>query len=257
MITNHYFNVDKPNPWYDFGEGDKYVQFSSIFYYPTYNQISAVNIFSFNLRNPYLNQRRLITICAERTNIMYMSKKNIYLTTQSYENGEFYTYIRKIFVYGTYIKPFADGKVRGRVNNQFSLDEYGSILRVATTVYNGTESNSVYCLDYFLNLYGSLTNIAPDEKIYSARYVGLRLYLVTFRQVDPFFVISFSNHRRPKILGQLKIPGFSRYLHPYDETTIIGFGRDVDENNRQMGLKIGLFDVSDTSNPKSAYSWSI
>lgn len=73
--------------------------------------------------------------------------------------------------------------------------------------------------------------------------------MVTFRQIDPFFVISFSNHRRPRILGELKVPGFSNYLHPYDETTIIGLGRQADSNGRQLGLKISLFDVSDVTQP--------
>jgi uncharacterized secreted protein with C-terminal beta-propeller domain len=74
--------------------------------------------------------------------------------------------------------------------------------------------------------------------------------MVTFRQVDPFFVISLSNHKKPVVLGELKVPGFSRYLHPYDEETIIGLGRDADATGRQTGLKIGLFDVSDPLNPK-------
>lgn len=73
--------------------------------------------------------------------------------------------------------------------------------------------------------------------------------MVTFRQIDPFFVISLKNHKRPKILGQLKIPGFSRYLHPYDDDYIIGFGRQADENGRQLGLKVSMFNVSDVNNP--------
>jgi len=90
-------------------------------------------------------------------------------------------------------------------------------LRVATTINSASPTtNNVFCLDYFLGKYGELTGIAPTERIFSARYVGKRLYLVTFRQVDPFFVISLANHRKPKILGELKVPGFSRYLHPYD-----------------------------------------
>lgn len=92
---------------------------------------------------------------------MYMSDRHIYLTNSVWENGKDYTSIRKIFVYGTYIRPCADGKVRGSVNNQFSLDEYGNILRIATT--NNADSpttNNVFCLDYWLNIYGSLTGIA-------------------------------------------------------------------------------------------------
>lgn len=76
-----------------------------------------------------------------------------------------------------------------------------------------------------------------------------RLYLVTFRQVDPFFAISLQNHKKPKILGELKVPGFSRYLHPFDDDTIIGFGRQADNNGRQQGLKVSMFDVSDVKKP--------
>lgn len=97
---------------------------------------------------------------------------------------------------------------------------------------------------------GSLTGIAPGERIFSARYVDRRLYLVTFRQIDPFFVISLKSHRHPKILGELKITGFSRYLHPYSEDIIIGLGRQADANGRQQGLKISLFDVSNVRYPK-------
>ena len=73
---------------------------------------------------------------------------------------------------------------------------------------------------------------------------------MTFRQVDPFYVISLKNHKKPEILGELKVPGFSRYLHPYDENTIIGLGREADSSGRQQGLKIGLFDVTDPRNPR-------
>lgn len=103
-----------------------------------------------------------------------------------------------------------------------------------------------------MNVFGKISNIAPGERIFSARYVARKLYLVTFRQVDPFFVIAFRSHRRPKILGELKITGFSRYLHPYDEDTVIGLGRQADTNGRQQGLKISLFDVSDVKNPKES-----
>jgi uncharacterized secreted protein with C-terminal beta-propeller domain len=78
----------------------------------------------------------------------------------------------------------------------------------------------------------------------------MRLYLVTFRQVDPFFTISLANPRMPIILGQLKVPGFSKYLHPYDNTTIIGIGRDATSSGVQLGLKIGLYDVSNPLYPK-------
>ena len=111
--------------------------------------------------------------------------------------------------------------------------------------------NAVYILDENLKTVGSLDKIAPDESIFSARFMGDRLYLVTFERIDPFFVIDLSENT-PKILGKLKIPGFSNYLHPYDEDHVIGIGRDtVEKDNRvrQLGIKLALFDVSDVSNP--------
>lgn len=124
-------------------------------------------------------------------------------------------------------------------------------MRVATTNNQGGDQwNNVYTLDYYCRSYGVLTRIAPGERIYSARYIDKRLYLVTFRQVDPFFVISFASFRAPIILGELKITGYSSYLHPYDETTILGFGRDATTSGVVGALKIALFDVADPRNPR-------
>jgi uncharacterized secreted protein with C-terminal beta-propeller domain len=156
-----------------------------------------------------------------------MSETNIYLTGTRYLADTQITSIHKIFVSRSRIIPMADGQVEGTVNNQFSMDEYNGTLRIATTErgITGQPSNSVFCLNRTLKVIGTLRNIAVGETIFSARYVDKRLYLVTFRQIDPFFVIDLSNHSAPAILGELKITGFSRYLHPYDENTIIGFGR--------------------------------
>lgn len=124
LVLTHQFNYrPRPFPWFDFGFGVKDVPVTSIFWYPgTYIRPSAVNIVSFDLRNPLTGTKNIATICAEYTNIMYMSEKHIYLTTTSWEAAGQFTRIRKIFVYGKYIKPIADGKVDGTVNNQFSLD---------------------------------------------------------------------------------------------------------------------------------------
>ncbi|MBT4327156.1 MAG: copper amine oxidase [Candidatus Nitrosopelagicus sp.] len=169
------------------------------------------------------------------------------------------TVIHKISIDEEKIEYVAKGEVPGRLLNQFSMDQSGDRFRVATTTeiytqYEGTiRSNAVYVLDEQLNIVGELEDIAPEESIFSARFMGDRLYLVTFQQIDPFFVIDLSSDT-PKILGELKIPGFSNYLHPYDEEHVIGVGRDTKEieNNRvkQLGVKIALFNVADVSNPK-------
>lgn len=168
------------------------------------------------------------------------------------------TIIHKIAIDEDKIEYVAKGSVPGRLLNQFSMDEHGDRFRVATTTeiytqYEGTiRSNAVYILDENLNTVGGLDQIAPDESIFSTRFIDDRLYMVTFQQIDPFFVIDLSTDM-PKILGELKIPGFSNYLHPYDEEHIIGVGRDTKEigDNRvqQLGIKIALFNVADVSNP--------
>lgn len=150
------------------------------------------------------------------------------------------------------------GTVPGYLLNQFSLDQYDGNLRVATTVDNWASSNGQYSNVYVLNpdltIIGRVEHLAPGEKIYSARFMGDLLYLVTFKQTDPLFVIDLSNPRQPDILGKLKIPGYSDYLHPYDKTHIIGIGKDTYENSGggviPTGVKIALFDVSDLNNPR-------
>jgi inhibitor of cysteine peptidase len=177
---------------------------------------------------------------------------------EEYEFFEF-TVINRIEVDEDHIDPKANGKVPGHVINQFSLDEYGDVLRVATTINRRwsrfekerTEStNNIYTLSMGLDIMDKLEGLAEGESIYSTRFIGDRLYMVTFRQVDPFFVIDLSDPDNIKELGELKIPGFSRYLHPYDKDTIIGIGQDATETGRTKGLKISLFDVSDVENPK-------
>jgi len=171
------------------------------------------------------------------------------------------TIIHKISIDEDKIEYVAKGTVPGRLLNQFSMDENGDRFRVATTneiytQYDGTvRSNAVYVLDEQLEIVGELEEIAPDESIFSTRFMGDRLYMVTFQQIDPFFVIDLSSDT-PKILGELKIPGFSNYLHPYDEEHIIGVGRDTKETDngrvQQLGIKIALFNVADVNNPKVA-----
>lgn len=170
----------------------------------------------------------------------------------------------------------ATGEVPGTILNQFSMDEHNSYFRVATTTGEiwrsdeHTSKNNVYILDGSLNQAGKLEGIAPGEQIYSTRFVGNRAYMVTFRTVDPFFVIDLKDPRQPKILGALKIPGYSDYLHPYDENHIIGFGKDTIELGMKgpegkgsdtmafyTGMKMAIFDVTDVSNPVEKFKESI
>ena len=157
------------------------------------------------------------------------------------------------------------GEFPGHLLNQFSMDEYDGNFRVATTtgnVWGGNSLNHVYVLDKDLKVIGKLEDLAHGEKIYSARFLGKRAYVVTFKKVDPLFVIDLSSPENPKVLGYLKIPGYSDYLHPYDENHVIGIGKEaVDASTEEVGnrnldfawyqgVKIALFDISDVENPK-------
>ena len=174
-----------------------------------------------------------------------------------------YTVINKVSVDGLDIDVEANGMVPGSVVNQFALDERDDVLRMATTVdhrwepgYEGPETeNFVFTLDEDFEELDRLTGLAPGERVYSARFMEDRLYLVTFRQVDPFFVIDLSNPSEIEKLGELKITGFSRYLHPYGDDLVIGLGREATETGRRRGLKLSLFDVSDVSDPQEVSKW--
>jgi len=155
-------------------------------------------------------------------------------------------------------------EVPGTILNQFSMDEYNGYFRIATTTgyvsrQNSTATNNVFMLDKDLKQVGALTELAPGEKFYSTRFMGDRAYLVTFKKVDPLFTVDLSDPTDPKVLGQLKIPGFSDYLHPYDDTHIIGIGKDTVEAEEgdfawYQGLKMAIFDVSDVTNPKEMFT---
>ncbi|MBI2577663.1 MAG: beta-propeller domain-containing protein [Candidatus Wildermuthbacteria bacterium] len=155
----------------------------------------------------------------------------------------------------------ATGEIPGRPLNQFSLDEYKDYLRIATTVGNnfgwwgwnawgisgrtGTESvNDVYVLDKDLKVVGLALGLGKGERIYSVRFIEDQGYVVTFRQIDPFYVLDLSNPKNPEVKGELKIPGFSSYLHPMAKDRILGVGQE------DWKVKLSLFDVSDPKNPR-------
>ena len=178
------------------------------------------------------------------------------------------TFIHK-FALGGEVAYLGAGSVPGRVLNQFSMDEKDGKLRIATTldeiwVYDangGGKSepslNNVYVLDEELKIIGRLEALAAGERIYSARFLGDRAFLVTFKRTDPLFVLDLTDAYAPKVLGELKIPGYSDYLHPFDENHLIGLGKDADENGLVKGVKLSLFDVTDVTAPKETASFKI
>ncbi len=149
--------------------------------------------------------------------------------------------------------------IEGKTINQYSLDEYQGNLRIAT--YNN-KGSQVTVFNDKLKILGKTDYLAKGEKMYSTRFIGSKAYLVTYKTIDPLFVIDLSDSSSPKVLGKLKIPGYSTYLHPYDETHIIGIGMETEEkinrnssgkvvstSSKIVGMKMALFDVSDVENP--------
>ncbi|GAB1475590.1 hypothetical protein MASR2M70_04220 [Bacillota bacterium] len=196
---------------------------------------------------------------------VYMNDTALYLAADGY-NGK--TNITKFSIDGMNIGYAGSGEVRGSLLNQFSMDEFEGNLRVATTTWE--EGNNLFVLDDSLNVMGSVTGLAKGETIYSVRFMGDKGYVVTFRTMDPLFVFDLSDPANPKVTGELKIPGFSNYLHPVGEDLILGIGMETRElferdylgretpvGFRQGGLKISLFDVSDMGKPKEIANYII
>jgi len=248
-----------------------------IYYVNSSNKVDTfTNIISIDIFSGEVNQKSYLMGSSQN---MYVSNHNIFITNLEYNYYEISpinrlsvwnsymskTIINKISIKNGEISHIAQGVVPGTILNQFSMDEHNGYFRVATTigqVWNTEQpsTNNIYVLDENLERVSELEGIAPGETIYSARFMGDRAYLVTFKKIDPFFTIDLSDPYNPQILGKLKIPGYSDYLHPYDENHIIGIGKDTVEPQEEyswtrdfawyQGIKIALFDVSDFKNPK-------
>lgn len=205
------------------------------------------------------------------SDMYYVSSKNIYVADSlgfekmqgkqtnrisllrfAYEKGKFYFQ--------------AESEVPGNLESSFSMDEYDGNLRLVTTVneywfeeirddltgqvigndmIDEKQSNALYVLDSDLKIIGKIENLAEDERIYSARFFGEVGYFVTFRQMDPLFAVDLKNPKNPKILSELKISGFSEYLHFYGKDRLLGIGMEADvETGRTNGMKLSMFDIS-------------
>ena len=219
----------------------------------------------------------------------YVSENNIYLLEEKYEGYNNVPKISSIFGWkgilgafpqeynrdeqiGTYTNIYKfnlleDGSIqydkkakeKGQTINQFSIDEYEGNLRIA--LYD-SEGSRIAIFNNEMKKIGETPKLAEGEKMYSSRFLGNKAYLVTYKTVDPLFVVDLSNPRDPQVLGELKIPGYSTYLHPYDENHLIGIGMQTEEKvNRNSsgriistssvitGMKMALFDVTDVNNP--------
>ena len=178
----------------------------------------------------------------------YISTNNMYITQMHYSAaGDESTEIFRFAFRDGVIRGAAVGTVPGYVKDSFCLDEYDGHLRLVTTRWNrGSQISSLYVLDGDLDTVGSLEDVAPDEEIKSARFLGSQGYFVTFRQTDPLFCVDLSRPEDPRIVGEVKVSGFSSYLHLYGDGLLLGIGSEADEDTgRETGAKISMFDISE------------
>jgi hypothetical protein len=155
----------------------------------------------------------------------------------------------------------ASGEVQGFLLNQWAMSEHRGDLRVATTSEpewwgwrdDSTSESFVRVLrenEGVLEVIGQVGELGRGERIYSVRYMGDVAYVVTFRQTDPLYSIDLSNPKAPRVLGELKILGYSAYLHPMGDGLLLGIGQDADEQGRTKGTQVAVFDVRDPAHPK-------
>ncbi len=198
---------------------------------------------------------------------IYMSQNSLYVVKPNYRDyTSMQTDIFRFAVKGTTLNFSGSCTVNGHVLNQYSMDEYGGYFRIATGDSTGGNGITVIDINSMFPV-GKIQGLAVGEEIYSVRFMGDMAYMVTFRQVDPLFIIDLSNPKSPIKTAELKIPGFSQYLHPMGDKYLIGFGRHTEEffvedgkggftssgQVRDAGFKLSLFDISDKKNPKELF----
>ncbi|MFS0690873.1 beta-propeller domain-containing protein [Sporosarcina sp. 179-K 8C2 HS] len=243
---------------------------------PSYSVIAAID-----LTSPKTSQLETKGFLGS-SDQMYMTKNHLYLTALKYGTstnsrgaeimiwnpGKADTEIFKFKLDGTNVEFHRSAELGGTILNQFSMDEYKGNFRVVMTEGNmwderNPSKNHLYILNENMETTGSVKGLAKGERIYSARFMGDKAYMVTFRETDPLFVIDVADPVNPKVLGELKIPGFSNYLHPLDENHLIGFGYETSAQKNPSGgepliltkgMKISLFDVTDFHNPKEKFT---
>jgi uncharacterized secreted protein with C-terminal beta-propeller domain len=211
---------------------------------------------------------------------VYASTDSIYVTAPYYSwtnqgYADYGTQIHKFSIATDSGKPayIASGKVDGTILNQFSMSEWKGDLRVATTDWNwngaSEQHNNLFVMrakGKKLSVIGSIKGIAKNEQIYAGRMFGDKGYLVTFRQTDPLFTLDLSDPTNPRVAGELKVNGFSSYIHPMGDDLLLTIGQDATDEGRVTGMHLQVFDVSNPAKPtrkfhekvatESTYSWS-
>ncbi len=276
MIGNYVYTVITQNAYVYNGavtvpavySGEKaFAASPSSIYYADMNQSSYYSFTSFYGIDLSDNQQQPtnMTVLMSGASTMYVSPDNIYVAYPNWINGTDVTSIYRVGIAGLQLTLEAQGVVPGDTINQYGMDEYNSNLRIVTNLWQNTgesiafggqstQINNVYVLNQNLSIVGKLEGLAQGENLHSVRFMGDKCYLVTFIRTDPLFVIDLSQPTNPRVLGELKIPGYSDYLHPFDETHLIGVGKEAVDAQEQdfawyQGIKLSLFDVSNVNSP--------
>jgi uncharacterized secreted protein with C-terminal beta-propeller domain len=249
-----------------YDDGKPYAASPTSIYYADMNESNYYSFTSFYGINILDDNQQAtnMTVLMSGASTMYVSPENIYVAYPNWVNGTDLTSVYRVKIDGLKLILEAQGNVPGYVMDQYSMDEYNGNLRVATNLYlysltstgtyESSQTNNIYVLDKNLATIGRLEGLGQGENLHAVRFMGEKGYIVTFIKTDPLYVIDLSQPQNPKVLGELKIPGYSDYLHPYDATHLIGIGKEAvaaEQGNFAwyLGLKVALFDVSNVNNP--------
>jgi len=228
---------------------------------------SIVTVMTVNMNDPSHTQQSVGIVADAHT--LYASTQSLYvcatlwvndLSANNNNENHLQTIIHKFDITGATVTSVGSGRIPGEILNQFSLGEYEGVLRVATTTgnfwsSNGKISTNIFCLETLDNklvTIGRLEGLAPGEFLYSARFIGPRGFLVTFVKIDPLLTIDLSDPSAPKLVGELKVPGYSDYIHPLGENHLLTIGKDTKEQYGTawyQGVQLSIFDINDFSNP--------
>jgi inhibitor of cysteine peptidase len=252
----------------DKAKGDYYeeIDYNDIKYCPGAVEPNYVIVSSINLTSPQENVK--VSALLGSGNKIFSSKENFYIFGNAISHEKIYkTKIFKFSLEDGRAVYTAAGHVEGSIQNQFSMDEYEGFLRVTTATNSSSggirtnTANNIYILNSKMELVGKLEDLAVDKSILSTRFIGERAYMAASGNEEPLFVIEVKDPYNPLLLGELNIPGFSNYLHPYDDDHIIGFGIDVEAVDKSesevpdvQGMRLAVFDVSNVENPKQKFS---
>ena len=243
-------------PYVENGGTDTLIAPECISIYGVKNSINYTVICGINLKDGNIVSNQAVLGDAD---ILYCSSNNI-IVADYMQNGM--TPIVRYSLKDGVVKFECEGEIKGNLLNQFSIDEHNGYFRFVTTYTEKLEHkdnnyssvrmenrNALYVLNDKLEKVGEVTDLAPDERVYSVRFMGNTAYFVTFRQTDPLFSVDLTDPTNPKVIGKLKIPGFSNYLFPFGEGKLLGIGKDADEETGMTnGLKISMFNISNPSN---------